>query len=91
MIAASRLAGRMGLLAHESAARIERLVLRVGPLPSLPAAKAARLVEIMHADKKVRGGKLRLVLTRKIGTAETFGPVAPKLVADVLRQLSAES
>jgi 3-dehydroquinate synthase len=91
MIAASRLAGRMGLLAPESAARIERLVLRVGPLPSLPAAKAARLVEIMHADKKVRGGKLRLVLTRKIGTAETFGPVAPKLVADVLRQLSAES
>jgi len=91
MIAASRLAGRMGLLPSEEATRIERLVRRVGPLPSLPAAKPSRLIEIMHADKKVRGGKLRLVLTRKIGTAETFGPVAPRLVAGVLRQLSAES
>jgi 3-dehydroquinate synthase len=88
MIAASRLSRRMGLLASESATRIENLVRRVGPLPSLPDAKPSRLVAIMHADKKVRGGKLRLVLTLKIGTAETFGPVAPKLVAEVLRRLS---
>jgi 3-dehydroquinate synthase len=90
MIAASRLAGRMGLLAPANAARIERLVLRVGPLPSLPSTKPSRLIEIMHADKKVRGGKLRLVLTRKIGTAETFGPVGPKLVAEILDQLDRE-
>ena len=88
IIAASRLSRRMGLLAAEDAARIEMLVRRVGPLPSLPAAKPSRLVPIMHADKKVRGGKLRLVLTRKIGTAETLGPVAPKLVAEILRRLS---
>jgi 3-dehydroquinate synthase len=91
MIAASRLSQRMGLLSAKDATRIENLVRRVGPLPSLPAAKPSRLVAIMHADKKVRGGKLRLVLTRKIGTAETFGPLAPKLVAVVIRQLSAES
>jgi len=91
MIAASRLSQRMSLLTPESATRIEKLVRRVGPLPSLPLAKPSRLVEIMHADKKVRGGRLRLVLTRKIGTAETFGPVAPKLVAEVLRQLHREA
>jgi 3-dehydroquinate synthase len=90
MIAASRLAGRMGLLAPENAARIERLVRRLGPLPALPATKPARLLEIMHSDKKTRGGKLRLVLSRKIGTAETFGPVAPKLVAEVLAHLDRE-
>lgn len=90
MIAASRLSARMGLLAVDEANRIERLVHRVGPLPSLPTAKPSRLIDIMHADKKIRGGKLRLVLTRKIGTAKTFGPLAPKLVAEVLRQLSAE-
>jgi 3-dehydroquinate synthase len=88
MIAASRLSQRIGLLAAEDAARIEKLVRRVGPLPSLPAAKPSRLVAIMHADKKVRGGKLRLVLSRKIGTAETLGPVAPEFVAEVLRRLS---
>jgi len=90
MIAASRLAGRMKLLAPKSAARMERLVRRVGPLPSLPTTKPARLLEIMHADKKTRGGRLRLVLSRKIGTAETFGPVAPKLAAEVLAHLARE-
>ena len=87
MIAASRLAARMGLMASEDAERIERLVRRVGPLPSLPRAKPSRLVEIMHADKKTRGGKLRLVLSRKIGSAETFGAFAPKRVAEVLAGL----
>jgi 3-dehydroquinate synthase len=91
MIAASRLATRIGLLAPESAARIEQLVRRLGPLPALPATRPARLLEIMHADKKTRAGKLRLVLTRKIGSAETFGPVAPKLVAEVLGRLDRET
>ena len=90
MIAASRLAGRMGLLAEENAVRIERLVRRVGPLPALPATKPSRLVEIMQSDKKTRGGKLRFVLSPKIGSAETFGPVAPKLVAEVLAHLDRE-
>jgi len=90
MIAASRLAGRMGLLAEENAVRIERLVRRVGPLPALPATKPSRLVEIMQSDKKTRGGKLRFVLSPKIGSADTFGPVAPKLVAEVLAHLDRE-
>lgn len=91
MIAASRLARRMSLLAAEDAARIEQLVRRLGPLPALPAAKPARLLKIMNADKKTRGGKLRLVLSRKIGSAETLGPIAPKLVAEILDHLDHES
>jgi 3-dehydroquinate synthase len=87
MIAASRLGTRMGLMAREETERIERLVRRVGPLPSLPRARPSRLVKIMYADKKTRGGKLRLVLSRKIGSAETFGSMAPKLVAEVLERL----
>jgi 3-dehydroquinate synthase len=90
MIAASRLAGRMGLSAAANATRIESLVRRVGPLPALPTIKPFRLVEIMHSDKKTRGGKLRFVLSPKIGSAETFGPVAPKLVAEVLAHLDRE-
>ena len=91
MIAASRLAARMGLLAPESAARIERLVRRLGPLPALPNTAPSRLLNIMRADKKTRGGKLRLVLSRKIGSAETFGPVAPKLVVEVLGHLGRQT
>ena len=87
MIAASRLAARMHLLKTESASRIESLVRQVGPLPDLPGAKPARLVEIMHTDKKTRGGQLRFVLSREIGSAETFSSVPAKLVVEVLRQL----
>jgi 3-dehydroquinate synthase len=87
MIAASRLARRIGFLPGDDAERIEVLVRRVGPLPELPRIQPSRLVQIMHADKKSRGGKLRLVLSRKIGSAETLGPVAPKLVSEVLGDL----
>ena len=90
MIAAARLGRRVGLMADAHAARIERLVRRVGPLPALPATKTSRLVEVMHSDKKTRGGKLRFVLSSKIGSAETFGSVAPKLVAEVLARLDRE-
>lgn len=87
MIAASWLARRMNLLPEADAGRIEALVRRVGPLPPLPRIEASRLLEIMHSDKKARGGILRLVLSRKIGSAETFAPVAPKLVSEVLDDL----
>jgi 3-dehydroquinate synthase len=87
MIAASRLAQRIGLLSAHSGARIEELVRRIGALPALPATRPSRLLEIMLADKKTRGGKLRFVLSRKIGSADTFGTIPPKVVADVLVQL----
>jgi 3-dehydroquinate synthase len=91
MIAAARLGRRVGLMADAHAARIERLVRRVGPLPALPATKTSRLVENMHSDKKTRGGKLRFVLSRKIGSAETFGRVSTKVVAEVLAHLHRET
>lgn len=87
MIAAARLAERMGLLPAEDARRIEAVTWRVGPLPDLSRTPPSRLIEIMRADKKTRAGKLRLVLSRKIGSAETFGPVAPGLVSEVLDDL----
>lgn len=87
MIAAARMAEGMGLLPPEEVRRIEVLVRRVGPLPALPCTESSRLVQIMQSDKKTRAGKLRLVLSGKIGSAETFGPVAPKLVCEVLNDL----
>ena len=87
MIAAARMAEGMGLLPLEEVRRIEVLVRRVGPLPGLPSTESSRLVQIMQSDKKTRAGKLRLVLSGKIGSAKTFGPVAPKLVFEVLNDL----
>jgi 3-dehydroquinate synthase len=76
MIVAARLAVAQGMLAQGEAEPIERLVRRVGPLPSWPAVAAEKLFETMRGDKKSRAGKLRFVLPRGIGQVET-GVEAP--------------
>ena len=88
MIAAARLATLSGMLAPLEARRIDTLVRRAGPLPPLPGAGAVRLIEIMGADKKTRGGELRFVLPRKIGMAETVAGIPVPRVRNVLGDLS---
>ena len=90
MIAAARLAEHAGMLLSSDAVRIETLVRRVGPLPALPIeAKSApeRLVQIMGSDKKTRGGKLRFVLSRSIGNAQTVPGIRVRSVYGVLTGL----
>ncbi len=70
MLAAARLAEKAGMLPVTLAARLERLVRSVGPLPPLPRVTVERLIETMHHDKKARGGVLRFVLPRRIGAAD---------------------
>jgi 3-dehydroquinate synthase len=90
MIAASRLAARLGMFSVSEGLRVEGLVRRVGPLLPMPRTSAARLIEIMGADKKTRGGKLRFVLPQKIGKVETVSDVPTGAVRDVLNELRAE-
>ncbi len=87
MIAATRLALAWGRMNAAEAARIIRLVSRVGPLPALPRIPAARLFEIMRADKKARGGCVRFVLPRRIGRVETADDAPESLVKKILREL----
>lgn len=69
MIAATRLALTRGTLSPASAKRIERLVLRYGPLPPF-RIPAARLVALTAGDKKSRSGVLSFVLPTDIGSVE---------------------
>ncbi len=85
MIAAARLSVQMKLLTEADAERIAQLVRRVGPLPKVPAVKADQLVALMRTDKKARGGRLRMVLARRIGVVETVDDVPEDLVAGVLQ------
>ena len=87
MIAASRLGVRTAGFSSEEAARIERLVGHVGPLPPPPRVSEKRLLEIMGADKKTRGGKFRFVLPLQIGKVKTVADVAPDAVHAVLADL----
>ncbi len=87
MIAAAHLAVEMELLGAEDAARIIRLVWRVGPLPLLPKLSPLRLLAVMHADKKARGGELRWVLPRRIGKVAVDATVPEAVVRKVLAEL----
>lgn len=80
------------LLGHEAAgmpadaaSRVVALVRRMGPLPAWPKAEPGELIAAMRSDKKARGGKLRFVLSSKIGSARTFDGIPEKTVETVLR------
>lgn len=66
---AAELSRRLGWLSREAVERIDRLFLRAGLPVFGPELGAARYLELMSHDKKVQGGKLRLVLLEQIGRA----------------------
>jgi len=80
MTAAAGIARQMNWLAPEDAERIVRLVRRVGPLPRVPQIRPDLLRALLRADKKTRGGRLHIVLPRRIGEVEITAQVPEPLV-----------
>ncbi|MFZ3199640.1 MAG: 3-dehydroquinate synthase [Candidatus Acidiferrales bacterium] len=70
MLAATLMAVATGRLTERDAARIIRLILAIGPLPPLGRITARQLRPILAGDKKVRAGRVRWVLPRRIGETE---------------------
>lgn len=87
MIAAALLGVALTGLRFEEAARIIRLVRRVGPLPHLPKVSRARVLAAMRSDKKSREGRLRFVLPLGIGRVRTGVEVPDELVNMVWSEL----
>jgi 3-dehydroquinate synthase len=80
------------LLGHESihtppdsVSRIVALIRRMGPLPQWPKTPPQTLLEFMRSDKKARAGKLRFVLTPRIGHAASYDGIPEKVVLCILR------
>lgn len=89
MLAATRLAVRLGSLRSKDAERIVRLVRALGKLPPLPRVPPARFYAHLFADKKKRGRELRFVLPQSLGRGAVVSGVARADVMAVLRQLAA--
>ena len=68
---AAELSHRLGWLDEDAAERVRRLIARAGLPVSGPRLGAETYLELMAHDKKVSGGKLRLVLLRGLGQAVT--------------------
>jgi 3-dehydroquinate synthase len=69
MVAAGRLAAKLGTFPAVDLAALIHLIARVGLPTSLPALDAQKTFAAMWTDKKVKSGKLRLVLPTSLGTA----------------------
>ncbi len=70
---------------ERDATRIISLVRRMGSLPAWPETEVGKLVFGMRSDKKTRGGKIRFVLTPRVGLAKSYDDVSLKLLEGVLR------
>ena len=84
MMAAGLLGHEAGITPARDVERMVALVRRVGPLPEWPRVTATQMIDAMRADKKARGGKLRFVLTPRIGSAKTYDGIEEQLVRRVL-------
>lgn len=84
MMAAALLGHEAGITPPRDVERMVALVRRMGPLPEWPRATPAQMIDAMRADKKARGGKLRFVLTPRIGSAKTYDGIEEQLVRRVL-------
>ena len=85
MCLAADLSARRGWLAPRDRERVYALVNRAG-LPTRPPAGLGsdRFLDLMAVDKKVRGGRLRLVLLRDIGEAVLTDDFDPGLLRATL-------
>ena len=86
MLVATDLAVRRGVCPEADRAALAHLVSRLGPLPSVHDLSARTLVEAMRRDKKVRDGRLHVVLPTGIGATEIVGDVTE---AELVRSLRA--
>ncbi len=85
IVLAARMSHRMGWLAGQDCGRIERVFSRVGlPVRAPAALSAERMLELMAVDKKVRRGRLRLVLLRQIGEAVLTSEFDPQALRETL-------
>src|SRR5713101_2586577 len=87
MMAAALLGVALGRTSRFDAALLMRLISQVGALPAWPKAPPRRLLKLMRSDKKARGGRLRFVISPRIGEAKTIADVPEKTVLRVLEEL----
>lgn len=85
MVMAAQMSQRLGWLAAADRDRTVRLIERFGLPIAAPRIGAARGRELMGLDKKVRDGRIRLVLLRALGKAEIAGDYPNEALEATLR------
>jgi 3-dehydroquinate synthase len=84
MMAAALLGHEIGVCSADYVARIVALVRQIGPLPKWPRIPGTALIDAMRSDKKTLHGKLRFVLSPRLGEAGSYEDVPLDAVKRVL-------
>jgi 3-dehydroquinate synthase len=85
MAIAADMSERLGWLASADRQRVTDLLARFGLPVTAPPIGAARARELMGLDKKVLGGRIRLVLLRSLGQADVVADYAVASLEATLR------
>lgn len=91
LLAISRLGQRLGLLKQTEGERIEKLVWRLGPLPSIRDLSPATILRLLPQDKKAVGGKIQWVIPERIGKIQVVTDVPQQAVRAAFRETQAMS
>ena len=84
LVMAAAMSSACGLLRDADAARVQQLIARAGLPSRIDSVSAAAALEHMKIDKKVLGGRLRLVLLRGIGEAFVSADYPPDALTRTL-------
>ena len=84
MALAARFSLALGALDAASCERAIRLIERAGLTTSLPAIPPDKMLDHMGRDKKNEGGKIRLILLKRIGEAYVDGGIGAARIREFL-------
>ena len=86
LLMAASLSQRLGALSTADVARVAALLKRARLHTVAPQIGAAKAAEFMSVDKKVKAGRVRLVLLKSMGEAYITGEYANAPLHDTLRE-----
>jgi shikimate kinase/3-dehydroquinate synthase len=89
MVMAANMSARLGWISTADAERVARIIKQLDLPIDAPKIGAQKALELMGMDKKVLGGKIRLVLLKSIGEAVVTGDYDPPALQATLNHATA--
>jgi 3-dehydroquinate synthase len=86
MVMAAETSARLGWLGAAEVARVREIIARAGLPVVAPRIGVGRARELMALDKKVQGGRVRLVLLKGLGNALVTADYDPAALDAVLAE-----
>ena len=88
MVAAVKIARRMGILNKEGEGRQIELLEKAGLPTRIKDIDTSKIIKALSRDKKAKEGKIRFILATEIGKVETRDDVPPEIIKEVLQEIT---